>query len=280
MASFSEERLDVGVDYGVTGGPEYHTTIIVIGSGHEQRNEEWAASRGRWQLGERTITRDTLDMLQAFFRARRGKAQGFRWKDWGDYRAVNEALTLDGSPTLQLQKRYSSGADTYVRDIQKPVSGTVTLRRSGSAYTPASIDYTTGVVTLVADSSVNITGITNANPGVVTTGAAHGFATGDVVWIRDVLGMTEVNERVFTVTVVDATSFEIGEDTTSYGSYGGGGYVDKYPQPSDSMDWSGEFDVPVRFDTDVFSAEFLAVQQGTDEAAFHLASLPVVEIRL
>jgi len=56
--------------------------------------------------------------------------------------------------------------------------------------------------------------------------------------------------------------------------------VDKYPQPSDSMDWSGEFDVPVRFDTDVFSAEFLAVQQGTDEAAFHLASLPVVEIRL
>lgn len=70
-----------------------------------------------------------------------------------------------------------------------------------------------------------ITGITNANPAVVTTGA-HGLASGDVVHITGIVGMEELNDRRFTVDVVDATHFRLnGEDSTSYGVWTSGGSV-------------------------------------------------------
>ena len=70
---------------------------------------------------------------------------------------------------------------------------------------------------------VTITNISNASPGQVTTSAAHNFLDGDEVLIEDVSGMTEVNHNIYTVTVVNATNFTIGVDTTAYGTYDSGG---------------------------------------------------------
>lgn len=64
-----------------------------------------------------------------------------------------------------------------------------------------------------------ISGITNANPGVVTTSAAHGYKTGDIARIRGVDGMSQVNGQSFTITVTGATTFSIGVNTTAYGAY-------------------------------------------------------------
>lgn len=66
----------------------------------------------------------------------------------------------------------------------------------------------------------SITGITKANPGVVTyTGADP--ANGDYVLLK-VAGMTELNDRVVRVANVNtaANTFEIeSEDTTAYGTF-------------------------------------------------------------
>lgn len=74
-----------------------------------------------------------------------------------------------------------------------------------------------------------ITGITQANPGVVTTSTAHGLTTGDEVFIVDVGGMTEVSthtsEVAYTVTVLSSTTFSIGVNTTGYTAYTSGGYM-------------------------------------------------------
>lgn len=72
---------------------------------------------------------------------------------------------------------------------------------------------------------VEITNITNANPGAVTTATEHGLTTGDQVILVDVLGMTEVNNVTFTVTVTGLTTFTLGVDTTAFGVYAGGGRV-------------------------------------------------------
>lgn len=64
-----------------------------------------------------------------------------------------------------------------------------------------------------------ISGITNANPGVVTTAAAHGYKTGDSVRIRGVNGMTQVNGQTYTIIVTGATTFSIGVNTGAYGAY-------------------------------------------------------------
>lgn len=68
-----------------------------------------------------------------------------------------------------------------------------------------------------------IIGITKANPAVVTS-TAHGLSNGDIVRIRDVGGMTEVNGRTFTIANVAANTFELsGTDSTAYTTYTSGG---------------------------------------------------------
>lgn len=71
--------------------------------------------------------------------------------------------------------------------------------------------------------SFAISGITNANPGVVTA-TGHTFTAGQTVYITGVGGMTEVNNRFFTVANPLVNTFELsGEDTTAYGTYTSGG---------------------------------------------------------
>ncbi|MCK4578003.1 MAG: hypothetical protein KAU50_04390 [Candidatus Marinimicrobia bacterium] len=69
----------------------------------------------------------------------------------------------------------------------------------------------------------DITAITQANPGQVTTAANHGFETGDDVLIENVGGMLQVNHVVFTVTKINDTVYTIGVDTTAYDAYTSGG---------------------------------------------------------
>jgi len=68
-----------------------------------------------------------------------------------------------------------------------------------------------------------ITAITQANPASVTA-VAHGRATGEVVFLEDITGMVELNNRSFTITRVSADVFTLdGEDSTGYTAYASGG---------------------------------------------------------
>lgn len=71
----------------------------------------------------------------------------------------------------------------------------------------------------------NIAQITQANPGVVTTSIAHGYTTGDTVYINGVQGMTQVNNIPYIVTVTDATHFSLGVDSSGYAPYVSGGFA-------------------------------------------------------
>jgi len=74
--------------------------------------------------------------------------------------------------------------------------------------------------------SVAISAITAANPAVVTTSSAHGFATGDYVVVRLVGGMTQMLNKTSRITVVDATSFRMDDvDSSAYTAYTSGGWV-------------------------------------------------------
>jgi len=81
-----------------------------------------------------------------------------------------------------------------------------------------------------SSSAISISAISKANPGQVTTSAAHGLVNGDLVEIVSVAGMTEVNSdgyggTIYTVTKVDSTKFTIGVDTSGYTTYTSGGSV-------------------------------------------------------
>ncbi len=85
---------------------------------------------------------------------------------------------------------------------------------------------------VLTGSAATITGVTEADPGVVTTSAAHGYSNGQDVFISGVGGMTELNSRWFRVANVTSTTFELQDmwsadvDTSGYTSFTSGGSVD------------------------------------------------------
>lgn len=80
---------------------------------------------------------------------------------------------------------------------------------------------------ILTNTATNISGITKANPGVVTS-ASHGLSNGDRVIISSVSGMTEVNNRQFVVANKTTDTFELsGVSTSSYTTYSGSGTVAK-----------------------------------------------------
>ncbi len=287
--SFLETRINdvVGeILYDTAGGAAYQTAIAVNAGGYESRNIDWVASRGRWELGERVLKRSEMDALLNFFHAMQGRARGFRLKDWSDYQAtaangrLGTGAVGTGAPTYQLYKRYAQAGQSIDRIIKKPVAAGFESYRNAVAITGESLDTATGIVTLPALASAGITAITKANPGVVTTASAHGYSNGEKIYLSGVGGMTQVNNVVFTIAGASGSVFNLGVDTTNYGTYTSGGTAAKYAQPADALTWSGEFDVPVRFDADQLRTRFEALDKGSGEALHYLFSLPVVELRL
>jgi uncharacterized protein (TIGR02217 family) len=150
MTGFHEIRFPDNIAYGATGGPEFATTVVVTGAGHEQRNVNWAEARGRWDVGSGLKNQQQLDALIAFFRARKGKAYGFRFKDWTDFKATGQVIGVgdDTETEFQIVKHYPSGTVTEVRTITKPVAGTVRIYLDGVEQLAGwSVDTTVGIVT-------------------------------------------------------------------------------------------------------------------------------------
>ncbi|RYE46109.1 MAG: hypothetical protein EOP24_16920 [Hyphomicrobiales bacterium] len=59
------------------------------------------------------------------------------------------------------------------------------------------------------NSEANISGASKTNPIVITTSANHGYATGDVVYISGVSGMTQLNGNTYKVGTTTNTTFQL-----------------------------------------------------------------------
>jgi len=80
---------------------------------------------------------------------------------------------------------------------------------------------------LLTEAAQSITAVTQANPAVVTI-TSHTFTNGDRVLISGVAGMTELNNREFTVANTTANTFELsGIDSTAFNAYTSGGTASK-----------------------------------------------------
>lgn len=152
MTAFVEVRLPVDISFGSSGGPEYSTDVTLTHGGFEQRNINWAEARARYNVAHGVKTQAQLNELIAFFRARKGKAYGFRFKDWTDYQGIAEVIAIgDGEMrSFQLVKSYSSGNVAEMRVITKPVAETVRIYKDAVLVTSGiSVNATTGIVTFL-----------------------------------------------------------------------------------------------------------------------------------
>jgi len=168
MTGFHEIRLPVDISYGANGGPQFLTNVVEMASGYEQRNREWAEARNIYDVGLGLRSENDLAALLSFFRARAGRAFGFRYKDWLDFKSCLPAQTItaldqniaigDGiTAAFQLTKTYDSGGISHVRKITKPVAGTVVIAFDGAAQAAGwQVDTASGMITFTAAPALGV----------------------------------------------------------------------------------------------------------------------------
>ena len=164
------------------------------------------------------------------------------------------ALVLDitgsmaGQRLIDLKAAAAELVDLVVQPVQTPFYSRMSVipyavgvnlgsYANSARGTPTSYRSITGAA-WTTGSSKSITGLTRASPGVVTS-SAHGFITGDWVWISGVSGMTQVNDRAYRVVKINNNSYSLqvwngstwaAVNTTSgngYSSYSSGGIARK-----------------------------------------------------
>ena len=146
------------------GGEAFNTDVIVVQSGQEQRNRNWAGARAEYTASISTPVQRIADALQfvedirTFHLVIGGMADSFRFFDHLNCQAVGQALAATANPAVfQLQKTYSLAGRTYIRTITKPITASVKDYQGNalpnsvfvtvSGVTLVSVDHTTGLVT-------------------------------------------------------------------------------------------------------------------------------------
>jgi len=146
--SFSDNRFPTDISYGISGGPQFDTEIVETHSGAEYRNIRTPYGRNKYNIASGIKTKAKLDEVINFFRAVKGRAIGFRFKDWLDYGVENQFIgSGDGvTKTYQLIKIYSLGTNMEVRKITKPVRGTVEILINDKKTRLYKIDWDNGII--------------------------------------------------------------------------------------------------------------------------------------
>ncbi|WP_196259212.1 DUF2460 domain-containing protein [Pelagibacterium limicola] len=160
---FHPVRFPLDIALGAVGGPQRLTDVTTLASGREERNSRWARSRRRYNAGYGIKSKADMQAVLVFFEERRGRFHSFLWRDALDHASRNDGQaptgldqqigTGDGETTaFQLTKRYGGSFDPWMRQITKPVAGSVVIAVDGVAASGAdfAVDPLTGIVTFDA----------------------------------------------------------------------------------------------------------------------------------
>jgi len=272
MPSFLEDRLPINIDYGSSFGEEYAVEIDTTANGNEYRRLRHNAPRARYDLSfDMRQQLWVMDEVVALFHRVFGKFAGFRVKNIADFSSngytgtptfADQACALVSAGVYQLQKSYGGAGSTLsigrpIRTVFKPVTGTVLFGVGGAAYPSGqwSVASATGLVTLATNKTRAITAITKAAQAVVTVGS-NTFAIGESVAFSGVVGMTQINGLRALITATDATTITVAINSTGFGTYTSGGTVQTNPITGEAVTAGFEFDLPMRFDSDISGLTF------------------------
>lgn len=204
----------------------------------------------------------------------------FRERVW-----EGQMSTVQGYPGF-IRQKLTDLSNVQARLVSVVQSGNswIVMCGGGDIYEMAGAIYkSAGDISRLKGTDLNVTGITNANPGVVTTDITHGFSNGQVINITGVLGMSGINNVPLTITVLSPHTFSIGINTTGLGTWTGGGLVT--PNLRNNVvtinDWPDDYLIPfviplqqlvtIKFEWATESVNYL-----TDATIASLVSQPVI----
>ena len=158
--SFHDIQFPTKISYGAVGGPRFSTTVQTLASGHEQRNINWSAARREYQVDISPSRGSEWEALLDFFHARRGRAYGFRLKDFSDFELTTGEVGIgDGAKTdFQICKIYEAAGNwPHCRDLRKIVPETTAVALDGvPALSGWSVDNGSGMITFDAPPALDV----------------------------------------------------------------------------------------------------------------------------
>ena len=193
----------------------------------------------------------------------------------------------NGAPLYGLQKLYTAFTSTRMR--ARPVTrpkGTPSILRGGSPVVvgagPGNISLSAGpvYVTFVADATRTVSAVTvGASTQVTLSSAIAGLVNGGRLWLQGLPGADAalLNDKSHEITGIAGAVYTLATNTAGK-TITAGGQGHKYPQPDETLTWSGEFYVPVQFADDDMDWDFL-LHGDYERRLIAGPSVPLIEIR-
>lgn len=218
--AFDEVRFPEAIAFGVSGGPEFFTSIEATHGGWEQRVQNWDIARCRFSSKHELKDQTELDELLAFFYARRGMARGFRFRDWTDYCSDMPGIVAAGLQTTDSNALPAAGVLTPMVFVASCTNGVLDYQLVKVYATVAGDDYSRPILKVATDG---------------TAGAADPDAA-----FRLFLNDVEQTEGAGNDYVINSATGVVTLNST--------------PSDGDVLSADFLFDVPVRFTKDVLAA--------------------------
>lgn len=280
--------------WGMTGGFSFLTDITTVKSGREKRNAVYTIPKGTWEIGNRGVRDKEYEMIQSFHFGVLGRLIGFRFRDWIDYKETGKngvAKKLDNtSLNYQMYKRrVIESANVYrLQKIVKPIGPSFastpglgnTIKFYWNDTEIIQSDNTSDPFTITLNDKK---GQFSYNPstlvvdvdstGVYTSHTPHNLK------INDGIRFTRGTDTIYTyiTEIISTTQFKV-----NYSVLFTATDLNTNPYPTDVSNfyWRGEYDKPVRFDTDSFipTIELFKTENGETRTALQLPTIPLVEL--
>lgn len=183
----------------------------------------------------------------------------------------------NGCPTYGFCKVYIANGSILggTNPITRPYTPTVT--RGGVSVTVGAAAGNIGLsagpvyVTFVADASQNVNAITpGATTSVTLASALAGLVIGGRLWLQDLTGTHAalLNNQSHQITNIVGATYTLATNTSGK-TITAAGTGKKYPQPTETLGWSGRYYVPVHFRDDDLEWElFHGGPAATREVSF------------
>ena len=173
----------------------------------------------------RTAAQDRKEQTNDLYSRTQSRVGGWQTTPSGMRAGNVEITSAKRNQSIKVASR-ESVSDSFFNETISSTSATTCVVSDGANFMVGDmirINDEHIYVSSIASESGSITGVTQANPAVVTS-AGHGLSNGENVRITGVSGMTQINNGIFTTANVATNTFQLsGIDSSAYTAYSSSG---------------------------------------------------------
>ena len=124
MSHIASPVFPTGISLNSMGGPQYNTEVVVMNSGHEQRNQIWTYPLHKYEIGYGIKDDYDLDVVRDHFHLASGRLHSFNYVDRSDSTSATIATAITDTDQFLVQttdntQRVGDGVETTFQIVKE-----------------------------------------------------------------------------------------------------------------------------------------------------------------